>query len=82
MRIAGSKNYQVVIKGQKAALIGNVCMDLCMVDISDLDSVNEGDEVLIFGKNHPIEALSAACNTIPYEILTRVAPRVKRVYIQ
>ena len=82
MRKAGVKTYPVVIKGQKAPLIGNVCMDLCMVDISELEGVKEGDEVLIFGKNHPIEGLSEACETIPYEILTRIAPRVKRVYIQ
>jgi len=82
MRKAGAKAYPVVIKGQEAPLIGSVCMDLCMADISELEGVQEGDEVLIFGKNHPIEGLSAACETIPYEILTRVAPRVKRVYIQ
>ena len=82
MRKAGSKSYELLIKGQKAPLIGNVCMDLCMVNISELEGIKEGDEVLIFGKNHPIEALSDACETIPYEMLTRVAPRVKRVYIQ
>ena len=82
MRKAGAKAYPIVVKGQKAALIGNVCMDLCMADISDLEGVQEGDEVLIFGKNHPIERLSELCETIPYEILTRVAPRVKRIYIQ
>ncbi len=82
MRLAGSKSYKMVVKGQKAPLIGNICMDLCMLDISELEGISEGDEVLIFGKNHPIEVLSEACETIPYEILTRVAPRVKRLYIQ
>lgn len=82
LRKAGENAYPFVIKGQKAPLIGSVCMDLSMVDISDLEGIKEGDEVLIFGKNHPIEGLSEACDTIPYEILTRVAPRVKRVYIQ
>lgn len=82
MRRAGENNYKILINGQCAELIGNVCMDLCMVNISELEGVKEGDEVTIFGKNHPIEGLSAACGTIPYEILTRIAPRVKRVYIQ
>ena len=82
MRQAGRKNYEILINGQPAKLIGNVCMDLCMANISGLEGVKEGDEVVIFGKNHPIEGLSAACDTIPYEILTRIAPRVKRVYIQ
>jgi len=82
MRQAGRENYKISINGQLATLIGNVCMDLCMANISALEGVKEGDEVIIFGKNHPIEALSEACNTIPYEILTRIAPRVKRVYIQ
>ncbi len=82
MRKAGAKAYPIVVKGQKTPLIGNVCMDLCMADISELEGVQEGDEVLIFGKNHPIERLSELCETIPYEILTRVAPRVKRIYIQ
>lgn len=82
MRRAGENKYKILINGQHAELIGNVCMDLCMANISELEGVNEGDEVTIFGKNHPIEGLSAACETIPYEILTRIAPRVKRVYIQ
>ena len=82
LRKAGEKNYKIMLNGQAAPLIGNVCMDLCMANISKLEGVNEGDEVLVFGKNHPIEGLSETCETIPYEILTRIAPRVKRVYIQ
>lgn len=72
----------VEVKGQEVPFIGSICMDLSMIDISNAKGIVEGDEVLIFGKNRPIEDLATAAQTIPYEILTRIAPRVKRVYIQ
>jgi alanine racemase len=68
----------VTIKGQKAPIIGNVCMDMIMVDISDINC-NEGDEVIVFGQNPTAEALSMAINSIPYELLTAVSQRIKRV---
>lgn len=70
----------VVIRGQRAKVIGNVCMDMCMVDISHIPEAREGDEVEIFGKQQSISELAKAINTIPYEILTNVSERVKRVY--
>jgi alanine racemase len=57
-------------------------MDLTIVDIGDDTEIRVGDEVIIFGKDKPIEDLAAVCHTIPYEILTRISPRIKRVYIQ
>lgn len=69
----------VLIKGQAAPIIGNVCMDMCMVDITNIDA-KEGDEVIIFGKDLSIIELAKSIDTIPYEILTNVSERVKRVF--
>jgi alanine racemase len=70
----------VYIKGQSAPVVGNVCMDMTMIDITDLNA-GEGDEVIVFGSEHPLHQLAKAINTIPYEILTNVSERVKRVYV-
>jgi Alr-MurF fusion protein len=70
---------EVLINGNRARVIGNVCMDMTMVDITDLDA-KEGDEVIIFGSELPIQTMAAKINTIPYEILTNVSERVKRVF--
>ncbi len=67
------------IKGKFAPVIGNVCMDMTMLDVTGID-VKEGDEVEIFGLNLPVQQLANWCNTIPYEILTGISQRVKRVY--
>lgn len=75
----GNKNGEVIINHKKATFIGNVCMDMSMIDISGIDC-KEGDEVLIFGEGLPITELAEKVNTIPYEILTNVSSRVKRVY--
>ncbi len=69
----------VLIHGKLAPVIGNVCMDMTMVDITEIDA-KEGDEVIIFGKELPIHTLAARINTIPYEILTSTHERVKRVF--
>ncbi len=75
-----SKGKGVVsIKGKKAPVVGNVCMDMTMVDVTDMDA-NEGDEVIIFGKELPIHEVAASIDTIPYEILTNTSERVKRVF--
>lgn len=72
---------QVFIKGKKAPIVGNVCMDMCMVDITGIN-VNEGDEVVIFGEVYSLEKIAKDLDTIPYEVLTNVSRRVKRVYYQ
>jgi len=69
----------VYVHGENARMVGNVCMDMCMIDISSIDAV-EGDDVIIFGKGHPISELSETLETIPYEVLTNISRRVKRVY--
>jgi Alr-MurF fusion protein len=70
---------KVWINGKLAPLIGNVCMDMSMVDITGIEA-EEGDEVIIFGKQHPISEMARQIGTIPYEILTGVSERVKRVF--
>lgn len=69
----------VLINGQRCPIIGNICMDACMVDVSDIEA-HEGDTVVIFGEGLEVNELSDRLHTIPYEILTSVSPRVKRVY--
>ncbi len=71
---------KVYIKGHMAPVIGNVCMDMTMIDVTNIDA-SEGDEVVIFGIEHPLQHLAATIHTIPYEILTNVSERVKRVYV-
>jgi len=75
----GNGRVSVWVNGTLCPTVGNVCMDAVMVDVTDADC-QVGDAVEIFGEHIPIEKLSEARNTIPYEILTSVSPRVKRVY--
>lgn len=71
---------KVWINGRMAPVIGNVCMDMTMVDVTDIEA-KEGDEVIIFGPNQPISDVARSINTIPYEILTNTSERVKRVFV-
>jgi alanine racemase len=80
-RKLGNRNGMLFIKGVKVPIIGNVCMDMCMADITGLDAA-EGDEAEIFGDNISIVELAMNCQTIPYEILTSVPGRVKRVFFR
>lgn len=68
------------IRGKFAPIAGNICMDMCMADVTDIDC-SEGDEAVLFGREYPIEALADTLNTIPYEVLTSISQRVKRVYV-
>jgi len=79
--LGNGKGY-VLIGGKKAPVIGNVCMDMCMVDISGITGVNEGDEAIIFGAGLPVEEFAINAGTIPYEVLTSISRRVKRVYVR
>lgn len=80
-RKLGNGKGKLWVKGQKAPITGNVCMDMCMADVTGLD-VKEGDEVVVFGPEYPVENLAGNLETIPYEVLTSVSSRVKRVYLQ
>ncbi|MGI6073541.1 MAG: bifunctional UDP-N-acetylmuramoyl-tripeptide:D-alanyl-D-alanine ligase/alanine racemase [Fermentimonas sp.] len=77
----GNRNGRVIINGKYAPIVGNVCMDLCMVDVTDIEA-EEGDTVIVFGEGQTIIDLAEIIGTIPYEILTSISPRVKRVYIK
>ncbi len=73
---------RIWIKGKLAPIIGNICMDMLMVVATGIEGVQEGDEVEIFGKNVPVQEVAKQCGTIPYEILTGISQRVKRIYIE
>ena len=76
----GNGHVSMWVGGKLCPTVGNVCMDAVMIDITDVPSCKVGDTVEIFGEHVPVEQLSEARQTIPYEILTSVSPRVKRVY--
>lgn len=78
-RKLGNRNGSLYIRGSRVPIIGNVCMDMCMADISGLNA-KPGDEAEIFGDKIPIEEIASICQTIPYEILTSIPRRVKRVF--
>ncbi len=80
-RLLSKGKGKVIIKGQTCPIVGNICMDLCMADITDL-SVEEGDAVEIFGVNIPVTDLARQLHTIPYEVLSSIPQRVKRIYYQ
>ena len=71
-----------LVNGQKAPYVGNICMDVAMIDVTDIPDVHEGDTVEIFGEHLPASVLSDVLQTIPYEVLTSVSNRVKKVYFQ
>lgn len=70
------------IGGQLAPTVGKICMDMCMIDVTDIPNVKEGDQVEIFGKHIPIQSVANAADTNAYEIMTGISLRVKRVYIE
>lgn len=71
---------KVLVHGKRAPVVGNVCMDMTMIDITGIDA-EEGDEVIVFGDQLPVEELAKSIKTIPYEILTNTSERVKRVFV-
>ena len=78
-RLLGNGNGYCLVNGKKAPYVGNICMDVCLIDVTDIEC-QEGDQAIIFGDELPVSTLSDIIHTIPYEILTGVSPRVKRVY--
>ena len=80
-RRLGNRGCYCLVNGKKADYVGNICMDVCMIDVTDIDC-KEGDQVEIFGNNLPVTVLSDALGTIPYEVLTGISTRVQRVYVQ
>ena len=80
-RHLGNRHCYCLVNGKKAEYVGNICMDVAMIDVTGIDC-KEGDRVEIFGDDLPVTVLSDALDTIPYEVLTGISNRVKRVYFQ
>ena len=72
---------KVLVQGQKVLVIGKICMDMCMLDITGL-RVHEGDEVIVYGEGNTVSEMAAAAGLISYELMTRISQRVPRVYVQ
>ena len=80
-RSLGNGNGSVWIRGRICPIVGNVCMDMTMVDITDYPEISLDDEVLVFGKEHSIVKVTHDAGTIPYEIMTGISQRVPRIYL-
>ena len=76
-----SNKITVMINGQKAPVFGRICMDMCMVDVTDIPDVKEGDTAILYGEGQPVEAGAGIMNTISYELLCVLTKRIRRVYI-
>jgi Alr-MurF fusion protein len=81
-RSLGNGKGKMLVNGQLAPTIGHVCMDMTMIDITGILDIHEGDEVTVFGRGLPVSDVARWAETIPYEILTGISQRVKRVYFQ
>ena len=79
-RELGEGRGSLFIRNRRVPIAGSICMDMCMADVTGMN-VRAGDEAEVFGNNITIEEIAALCNTIPYEILTSIPPRVKRIYV-
>ncbi|MEP6614963.1 MAG: bifunctional UDP-N-acetylmuramoyl-tripeptide:D-alanyl-D-alanine ligase/alanine racemase [Ginsengibacter sp.] len=73
---------KMLVHDQLAPVVGNVCMDMTMIDVTGIEQVHEGDEVVVFGDQLPIQKIAKWANTISYEIMTGISQRVKRVYFE
>ena len=80
-RLIGNKVGSIGIHKKLFPIVGSVCMDMMMVDIGETPA-KEGEEVIIFNSNPSLEEFAYYCNTIPYEVLTSISRRVKRIYIK
>ena len=79
LRSLGNGKASLFVDGQPAKIIGDICMDMCMIDLTGIDA-EENDDVIIFNSKHSVSDLAVAAGTIPYEILSRISRRVKRIY--
>jgi alanine racemase len=81
-RKLGYGTGKMMVHGKLAPVIGTVCMDMTMIDVTDIGGIKEGDEVTVFGRKLPVQDIAAWAGTIPYEIMTGISQRVKRVYFE
>ncbi len=82
LRAAGKGNFSFLLHGKRAPIVGNVCMDMCMIDVTHIPEAQEGDSVIVFGEEPRVEELATVLETITYEVFTNVSQRVKRVYVE
>ena len=82
LRKLGNGNAKLRVHGIEAPTIGGICMDMCMIDVTNIPSAKEGDQVVIFENVQDIHNMAKWLDTIPYEVLTGISERVKRVYFQ
>ena len=80
-RLLGNGNGKFYVNNQQVPIVGDICMDMCMIDLTGVEA-QEGDTVVVFDAEHSINDIAKACQTIPYEVMTRISQRVKRVYYQ
>lgn len=78
----GNGTGKIWVKGKLVPVVGMVCMDMTMIDVTGISNIKEGDEVIVFGKELPVQKMASWIDTIPYEIMTSISQRVKRVYFQ
>ncbi|HEX2533825.1 MAG TPA: bifunctional UDP-N-acetylmuramoyl-tripeptide:D-alanyl-D-alanine ligase/alanine racemase [Chitinophagaceae bacterium] len=81
-RRLGNGAGKMLVRGRRVPVIGSVCMDMTMLDVTDVPGVSEGDEVIVFGPGLPVQEVAGWAGTIPYELMTSVSQRVKRIYFQ
>jgi alanine racemase len=81
-RRLGNGIGKMLVHGVLAPVVGNVCMDMTMIDVTNIEQVREGNEVSVFGEALPLTVLSGWARTIPYEIMTGISQRVSRVYFE
>lgn len=81
-RHLGYGNTRMIVRGMECPTVGSICMDACMIDVTDVADVKVGDRVEVFGENMPVDVLADALRTIPYEVLTSISQRVKRIYFR
>jgi Alr-MurF fusion protein len=79
-RKLGNGKGKMLVNGALAPTIGSICMDMTMIDITDIPNVSEGEYVIVLGEALPVQQIATWCETIPYEILTGISQRVKRIY--
>ncbi|MEO1623844.1 MAG: bifunctional UDP-N-acetylmuramoyl-tripeptide:D-alanyl-D-alanine ligase/alanine racemase [Bacteroidota bacterium] len=82
LRKAGNGRFSVHLHGQQAPTVGNICMDMSMIDLTHISQAREGDEVVIFGPEQRVQLLADSLETIPYEVFTNISERVKRLYFK
>lgn len=79
LRALGNQRSFLYINKQPVPIIGDICMDMCMVDLTGIEA-KENDDVIVFNEEHTVSELARQAKTIPYEILSRISRRVKRIY--